>query len=134
MTTMILCFLCAPKTAGLEKCGPTIWRIWAILKFSRHMSAPRIRKKHRRITSETEADDFYEKTSYGMNCDTFTSGPNDTNYWGGYVRMGSSGDNWLLFQNVRLIYCGFMTAALHWAVFLIWEVFTPVTVMGVQEI
>ena len=50
------------------------------------------------------------------------------------LRMGSSGDNWLLFQNVRLIYYGFMTAALHWAVFLIWEVFTPVIVMGVKEI
>ena len=34
------------------------------------------------------ADDFYEKTSYGMNCDTFTSGPNDTNYWGGYAPNG----------------------------------------------
>lgn len=34
------------------------------------------------------ADDFYTKTSYAMNGDTFSGGPNDTNYWGGYAPNG----------------------------------------------
>jgi len=32
--------------------------------------------------------EFYEQTSYGLNGDTFTNGPSDTNYWGGYCKTG----------------------------------------------